>query len=127
MGFEATFGLHQKRFLIIVVSATNVPMELPIFDIITTASALRKRFLKNLLKLNISCEILLISWTVGFRMVASTRPASQPQARNGFMDVKGAVTSAVRILRGCPSTTAVNRAASPLFHNTHTDNCCSPV
>ena len=42
----------------------------------------RNLFLKNPLKLRISLEILFTSCTVGFRIAASTSPATQPAAIN---------------------------------------------
>ena len=75
----------------------------------------------------ISLEMLLMSCTTGFFIVASTRPVSHPQAISGFKVVNGAATNEVRILKGCPKDKAVNKAASTPVQRIHADNWCMPV
>ena len=102
-------------------------MELPILAIITINKTLRNRFLKKPFIVKISLEMLLISCTTGFLIVASTRPVTQPQAISGFNVVNGAATNEVKILKGCPKDKAVNKAASTPVQRTHADNWCMPV
>ena len=102
--------------------AMKDPIELPILAMMTISNTLRKRFFKKCFNEKMSLGMLLISRTVGFLIVASTKPVSQPQATNGFKLVNGAATRDVRILRGCPKDTAVNAAASNPFHRTHDES-----
>ena len=61
--------------------------------------------------LKISSGILFTSSTVGFFKLASTTPANHPHASTGFIEVKGAATKAVKILKGCGKHKAVKIAA----------------
>ena len=107
--------------------AAKEPMELPILAMITISSTLRKRFLKKYFSEKISLGMLLMSWTVGFLIVASTRPVIHPQAISGFKVVNGAATREVRMLKGCPKDRAVKTAAGTPVQSAHDDSWRTPV
>lgn len=102
--------------------ATKEPIELPMLAIITINKTLRKRFLKKYFDEKMSRGMLLMSWTVGLLIVASTRPVNHPQAISGFKLVNGAATRDVRMLRGCPKDKAVNAAANNPFQRAHDES-----
>ena len=92
-----TYPIVLKNIRITSAPPIHVPIELPRFANITTSNTLVTLFLQNPFKLNISSERFSKSSTLGFLIRASTIPANQPAAKNGFNDVIGAAKNAVKI------------------------------
>src|SRR5699024_4109009 len=84
-------------------------------------------FRQNPLSVNTSSDNRSKSLTFGRFIYACTNPANHPAANNGFSDVKGAATNAVKIASGCPSAINVPSAAKDPFHTTQLNVCCHPA
>ena len=96
----------------------KVPKELPRLVKATTKSILVTLLRKKSLKVVILPRSSKSS-TLGFLTIASTIPANQPAASNGFKEVMGAARNAVRIERGCAAVIRAPRAAKEPFQISH--------
>ena len=76
-------------------------------------------FFQKPLKEEMSSVKFSKSFTFGFPIKTSTRPATQPAAIMGLSEVNGDATMAERIVRGCASAAAAPRPARTAFESTH--------
>ena len=89
-----------KKSRITSAPPTSVPIVLPTFANMTTSKTFVTLFFQNPLKLNTSSASVSKSLTLGFLIKASTNPANQPAASNGFKEEMGATTKAVKMDNG---------------------------
>src|SRR5699024_45344 len=102
----------------------NVPMELPRLARMTTSRIRDTLFCQKPFTLKTSVDNDSKSATFGRFMVACTIPTNQPAASNGFRDVSGAATKAVRIANGCAHAISAPRADKEPFQIIQLNVCC---